>query len=53
MGGTGNGARGERWAGFFGEGEVAFSMTEYTLENLSATPEQIDRESERIRRELS
>ena len=37
---------------FSGEGEVALSMTEYVLENLSATPEQIDRESERIRREL-
>ena len=37
---------------FSGEGEVALSMTEYILQNLSATPEQIDRESERIRREL-
>jgi len=37
---------------FSGEGEVALSMTESILENLSATREQIDRESERIRREL-
>lgn len=37
---------------FSGEGEVALSMTEFLLEKLSATPEQIDRESERIRREF-
>lgn len=37
---------------FSGEGEVALSMTEYILEEMSATPEQIDRERERIRKEL-
>ncbi|MES2705071.1 MAG: cation:proton antiporter [Verrucomicrobiota bacterium] len=37
---------------FSGEGEVALSMTEFLLEKLSATPEQIDRESDRIRREF-
>lgn len=37
---------------FAGEGEVALAMTAAILENFSATPEQIDRERERIRREL-
>lgn len=37
---------------FSGEGEVALSMTEYILDNLGATREQIERESDRIRREL-
>lgn len=37
---------------FSGEGEVALSMTEYILEKLNATREQIDRESERIRKEF-
>ncbi|MCW1887152.1 cation:proton antiporter [Luteolibacter flavescens] len=37
---------------FSGEGEVALSMTEAILDNFGATPEQIERESERIRREL-
>ena len=39
-------------AGFSGEGEVALSMTESILGTCGATPEQIERESERIRREL-
>jgi CPA2 family monovalent cation:H+ antiporter-2 len=37
---------------FSGEGEVALSMTEFILEKFGATREQIDRESERIRKEL-
>ncbi|MDB6071938.1 MAG: sodium/hydrogen exchanger [Verrucomicrobiales bacterium] len=37
---------------FSGEGEVALSMTEALLERLNATREQIDRESERIRRDF-
>ena len=37
---------------FAGEGEVALSMTEALLEHLGATPEQIDRERDRIRAEL-
>ncbi|SKB09286.1 monovalent cation:H+ antiporter-2, CPA2 family [Prosthecobacter debontii] len=37
---------------FSGEGEVALSITEYILEKLNATREQIDRESERIRKEF-
>ena len=37
---------------FSGEGEVALSMTESILGSFGATPEQIERESERIRREL-
>jgi CPA2 family monovalent cation:H+ antiporter-2 len=37
---------------FSGEGEVALSMTELILGKLGATPEQIDRERERIRSEL-
>jgi CPA2 family monovalent cation:H+ antiporter-2 len=37
---------------FSGEGEVALSMTEFMLRQVGATPEQIDRERERIRREF-
>lgn len=37
---------------FSGEGEVALNMTELILVQLGATPEQIDRERERIRSEL-
>jgi CPA2 family monovalent cation:H+ antiporter-2 len=37
---------------FSGEGEVALAMTEFTLTRLGATPEQIDRERERVHREL-
>jgi CPA2 family monovalent cation:H+ antiporter-2 len=37
---------------FSGEGEVALSMTEYVLFHLGATPEQIDRERERVHSEL-
>jgi len=37
---------------FSGEGEVALAMTEFTLERLGATPEQIDRERERVHLEL-
>jgi CPA2 family monovalent cation:H+ antiporter-2 len=37
---------------FAGEGEVALAMTAAILESFSATPEQIERERERIRREL-
>ncbi|HEY5976071.1 MAG TPA: sodium:proton exchanger, partial [Geobacteraceae bacterium] len=36
-----------------GEGEVAVTMTELILRQLGATPEQIDRERERSRAELS
>jgi CPA2 family monovalent cation:H+ antiporter-2 len=35
-------------AAFSGEGEVALAMTEFMLTRLGATPEQIDRERERI-----
>ena len=49
-------AAGLRGAGadgvFAGEGEVALAMTEFILEKFSATPEQIDRERDRIRRDL-
>jgi CPA2 family monovalent cation:H+ antiporter-2 len=38
---------------FAGEGEVALALTEVLLRRLGATPEQIDRERERVRRELS
>jgi CPA2 family monovalent cation:H+ antiporter-2 len=38
---------------FSGEGEVALSMTEFLLRQLGATAEQVDRERERIRSELS
>jgi monovalent cation:H+ antiporter-2, CPA2 family len=37
---------------FSGEGEVALTMTEFLLRQLGATPEQIDRERDRIRTEL-
>jgi len=37
---------------FSGEGEVALSMTEFMLRQVGATPEQIDRERDRIRREF-
>lgn len=37
---------------FSGEGEVALNMTELILRQLGATPEQIDRERERMRSEL-
>ncbi len=37
---------------FSGEGEVALTMTEFLLRRLGATPEQIDRERDRIRREF-
>jgi monovalent cation:H+ antiporter-2, CPA2 family len=37
---------------YSGEGEVALTFIEDTLDNLGATPEQIDRERERARREL-
>jgi CPA2 family monovalent cation:H+ antiporter-2 len=37
---------------FSGEGEVALAMTEYTLRRLGATPEQIDRERQRVHGEL-
>ena len=38
---------------FSGEGEVALNMTEHMLRKLGATVEQIDRERERVRVELS
>ena len=37
---------------FTGEGEVALALTEAILDRLGATPEQIDRERDRARREL-
>jgi CPA2 family monovalent cation:H+ antiporter-2 len=37
---------------FAGEGEVAMALTEFLLRRLGATPDQIDRERERVRREL-
>jgi CPA2 family monovalent cation:H+ antiporter-2 len=37
---------------FAGEGEVALAMTESVLRELGATPEQIDRERERLREDL-
>ena len=37
---------------FSGEGEVALAMTEVILRSLGATPEQIDRERERVHRDL-
>ncbi len=37
---------------FSGEGEVALGMTEYVLAHLGATPEQIDRERDRVHGEL-
>lgn len=38
---------------FSGEGEIALNMTEHILRKLGATDEQIDRERERVRTELS
>lgn len=38
---------------FSGEGEIALNMTEHMLRTLGATDEQIDRERERVRAELS
>ncbi|APW59407.1 cation:proton antiporter [Paludisphaera borealis] len=38
---------------FSGEGEVALAMTEFLLERLGATPDQIDRERDRVRAEFS
>jgi len=38
---------------FAGEGEVALAMTEHVLRQLGASPDQIDRERDRIRAELS
>jgi CPA2 family monovalent cation:H+ antiporter-2 len=38
---------------FSGEGEVALAMTEAILRRLGATPEQVDRERERVRAELA
>ena len=37
---------------FSGEGEVALGMTEYVLSHLGATPEQIDRERDKVHGEL-
>jgi K+:H+ antiporter len=37
---------------FSGEGEVALAMTEAILRALGATPDQIDRERERVHRDL-
>lgn len=37
---------------FSGEGEVALAMTESVLQSLGATPEQIDRERERLRQDF-
>ncbi len=37
---------------FAGEGEVALAMTEFILDSFGATPEQVDRERDRIRRNL-
>ena len=38
---------------FSGEGEVALAMTEAVLRRLGATPDQIDRERQRVHQELS
>ncbi len=38
---------------FAGEGEIAMAMTEYVLRDLGATPEQIDRERERLHADLA
>ncbi len=37
---------------FAGEGEVALALAEYILRDLGATPEQIDRERDRLRTDL-
>ena len=46
----------ERQAGadavFSGEGEVALAMTEFVLRSLGASPDQIDRERQRIHDDL-
>jgi len=39
-------------AGFSGEGEIALAMTTAILQDLGATPEQIDRERDRVHQEL-
>jgi CPA2 family monovalent cation:H+ antiporter-2 len=38
---------------FSGEGEVALALTEAILRRLGATPEQIDRERDRVRLDLA
>jgi CPA2 family monovalent cation:H+ antiporter-2 len=38
---------------FSGEGEVALAMTEAVLRRLGATPDQIDRERDRVRQQLN
>jgi CPA2 family monovalent cation:H+ antiporter-2 len=38
---------------FSGEGEVALAMTEFLLEQLGATPDQVDRERDRVRAEFA
>ena len=37
---------------FSGEGEVALAMTEYILNSVGATPEQMDRERQRVREDV-
>ena len=37
---------------FSGEGEVALAMTEYILDSVGATPEQMDRERQRVREDV-
>ena len=37
---------------FSGEGEVALALTEAILQRLGATPDQIDRERDRVHQEL-
>jgi len=37
---------------FAGEGEVALAMTEHILGFLGATPEQMDRERQRVRQDV-
>jgi len=37
---------------FAGEGETALAMSAYLMRELGATDEQIDRERERVRKEL-
>jgi CPA2 family monovalent cation:H+ antiporter-2 len=37
---------------FSGESEVAMALAEYLLRDLGATPEQIDRERDRVRTEI-
>jgi CPA2 family monovalent cation:H+ antiporter-2 len=38
---------------FSGEGEIALAITEFTLTRLGATPAQVERERERVHRELA